>query len=55
MTEKTWKGLDEGGERASIDQVAARYPLASFGYIPEFSLVGQFGNLFLYEVAKSDN
>jgi len=39
----------------STDRVAARYPLASFGYIPEFSLVGQFGNLFLYEVAKDDN
>jgi len=39
----------------ATDRVAARYPMASVGYVPKFSLVGQFGNLFLYEVARADD
>jgi hypothetical protein len=39
----------------ATDRVAARYPMASVGYVPKFSLVGQFGNLFLYEVVRADD
>jgi hypothetical protein len=38
---------------SSIDAVQGRYPMATNGYVPDFSLLGQFGNLFLYEVSKS--
>ena len=36
----------------SIDAVLGRYPMAVNGYVPNFSMIGQFGNLFLYEVSQ---
>jgi len=41
---------------ASRDKVYGRYPMAALGYVPKFSLRGQFGNLYLYEISeRNDN
>lgn len=36
----------------SSDAVQGRYPMAVNGYVPDFSLIGKFENLYLYEVSR---
>ncbi len=38
-------------DTSSQDRILGRYPLASVGIVPDFSLIGQFGNMYLYEAS----
>jgi hypothetical protein len=36
----------------SSDAIQGRYPMATNGYVPNFSLIGRFENVFLYKVSQ---